>query len=277
MLSVLDAVLDIAPPFLIGIAVDIVVVGEDSFVVRHSGVTDLRGQLLVLAGLTVPLVLWVTLRYQRRLEPRYAAVRHQVGVVSAALSNNLGGIATIKAFGAEDREWERIHRESETYRQVNREAIRLSSAFIPLVRLAILAGCIAILLLGGLQVIDGPLEVGASSVMILIVQRLLWPLTRPGETFDLDQRAMASTRRILDLIAEPVGLADGDTRSVTSTARSSSRTSGSPTTVATSSLSGQARTRSCHRPRSSAASTCASRPASPTPSSARQAPGSRRS
>jgi ATP-binding cassette, subfamily B, bacterial len=87
----------------------------------------------------------------------------------------------------------------------------LSSAFIPLVRIAILAGFIAILILGGLQAIDGQLAVGAYSVMVFIVQRLLWPLTRLGETFDLYQRAMASTRRILDLIGEPVGLADGDT------------------------------------------------------------------
>jgi ATP-binding cassette subfamily B protein len=33
-----------------------------------------------------------------------------------------------------------------------------------------------------------------------MTQRLLWPLTRLGETFDLYQRAMASTRRILDLL-----------------------------------------------------------------------------
>ncbi len=145
------------------------------------------------AFLPVPLVLWVTLRYQRRLEPRYAAVREQVGVVNAALSNNLGGIATIKAFGAEDREWERIRDASDTYRQVNRRAIRLSSAFIPLVRLAILAGFIAILLIGGLQAIDGRLEVGVYAVMVFIVQRLLWPLTRLGETFDLYQRATATT------------------------------------------------------------------------------------
>jgi ATP-binding cassette, subfamily B, bacterial len=75
----------------------------------------------LLAFLPVPIVLWVTLRYQRRLAPRYAAVREQVGVVNAALNNNLGGIATIKAFGAEDREWERIRDESEAYRRVNRE------------------------------------------------------------------------------------------------------------------------------------------------------------
>jgi ATP-binding cassette subfamily B protein len=43
-----------------------------------------------------------------------------------------------------------------------------------------------------------------------MTQRLLWPLTRLGETFDLYQRAMASTTRVLDLLeVEPV-IIDGD-------------------------------------------------------------------
>ncbi len=163
----------------------------------------------VFAFLPVPVVLYVTLRFQRRLAPRYATVRERVADLNATLANDLAGIATIKAFVAEDRELERVRSASEDYRQANRAAIRLSSAFVPLVRLAILVGFTAILVLGGLQAIDGRLEVGAYSVMVFIVQRLLWPLTRLGETFDLYQRAMASTRRILDLLAEPITLVDG--------------------------------------------------------------------
>ena len=42
---------------------------------------------------------------------------------------------------------------------------------------------------------------GFFSVLVFMTQRLLWPLTDLGETLDLYQRAMASTRRILDLLA----------------------------------------------------------------------------
>jgi ATP-binding cassette, subfamily B, bacterial len=79
--------------------------------------------------------------------------------------------------------------------------------------MAILAGFTAILIIGGLQALNGEIAAGTFSVLVFIVQRLLWPLTRLGETFDQYQRAMASTRRILDLIGEPVGLTDG-TRSL---------------------------------------------------------------
>ncbi len=157
----------------------------------------------------IPFILWGSFRFQRMLEPRYAAVREQVGALSKSLANNLSGIATIKAFTAEGRENARIGAESQIYRERNGEAIRLSSLFVPLIRMAILTGFLFILVLGGLRVLEGGLAVGVYSVGIFIVQRLLWPLTRLGETFDLYQRAMASTRRILDLLAVQPGITDG--------------------------------------------------------------------
>jgi ATP-binding cassette subfamily B protein len=45
-------------------------------------------------------------------------------------------------------------------------------------------------------------------VLVFLTQRLLWPLTGLAEVIDLFERAMASTRRILDLLAEPVNVRD---------------------------------------------------------------------
>ena len=50
---------------------------------------------------------------------------------------------------------------------------------------------------------------GAYSVLIFLTQRLLWPLTRLGRTFDLYQRAMASTTRVLDLLDTEIALTPG--------------------------------------------------------------------
>jgi ATP-binding cassette subfamily B protein len=148
----------------------------------------------------MPIIWWGSFRFQRRLEPRYTEVRERVGLLNATIGNNLAGITTIKAFGAEHRETKSIETESAAYREANRRAIALSAAFMPLIRMPILAGFTAILVIGGFTALSGSLEVGAYSVLVFITQRLLWPLTRLGQTFDLYQRAMASTRRILDLL-----------------------------------------------------------------------------
>ena len=159
--------------------------------------------------LPMPLILWGSIVFQKRLAPLYREVREQVGHLNGDLAGNLGGIATIKSFTAEAREVERIGERSAAYRTANASAIRLSSAFSPLIRMVILCGFTATLAYGGYLAANDRMAVGSYSVMVFLTQRLLWPLTRLGETFDLFQRAMASTTRILDLLDITPGIASG--------------------------------------------------------------------
>jgi len=160
--------------------------------------------------LPIPVIIWGSFRFQSRIGPRYGEVRKEVGLLNALLSNNLGGISTIKSFTSEDLEIERVRSASQKYREANRNAIRLSAAFVPLIRMAILVGFTATLLHGGIVTINGEMEVASYSIMIFMMQRLLWPLTRLGETFDLYQRAMVSTTRVLNLLDTELTIEEGD-------------------------------------------------------------------
>ena len=162
-----------------------------------------------MALLPMPFVIWGSIRFQKRLAPRYAAVREQVSMLSSQLANNLGGIATIKSFTAEMHENGRIRHESEIYSQRNQSAIVVSSAFVPLIRMIIVIAFTTILVFGGQLAISGTLNVGAYSVLVFLTQRLLWPLTNLGNTLDLYQRAMASTTRVLDLLDTQPQIEDG--------------------------------------------------------------------
>ena len=167
-------------------------------------------QVALFAVLPIPLIVWGSFRYQRSLEPRYAKVRQAAGQMNALLENDLSGMSTVQSFTAEGNELRRVEVLSDAYREANREAIRLSAAFTPLIRMAILVGFTATLLLGGWFTLEGTMAVGAYSVLVFMTQRLLWPLTRLGETFDLYQRAMASSTRVLDVLASPVELQQGE-------------------------------------------------------------------
>ncbi|MGV3759315.1 MAG: ABC transporter ATP-binding protein, partial [Actinomycetota bacterium] len=188
----LERFLDFGANELILTIANVVLVGITFYVISPT--------LTVLAFLPIPVIVLGSLRYQRKLEKRYDAVRAAAGRIAGTLTNNLGGIATIKAFTAEDREVERVATDSRAYADANADAIRYSSAFIPLIRMAILAGFTMTLVVGGRAAIRGDLEIGLFSVLVYMTQRLLWPLTRLGEVLDLYQRAMASSRRIFGLL-----------------------------------------------------------------------------
>jgi ATP-binding cassette subfamily B protein len=189
----LERFLDIGAIDLLATFVNVVFVGAVFFVAAP--------ELGLFAFVPIPVIIWGSILFQRRLEPRYAKVRQAAADVGGLLAGNLSGIATIRAFTAERREVARVEEASQGYREANGEAIRLSSAFIPIIRMAILVAFTATLIVGGRAALRGDLNVGIFSVLVYMTQRLLWPLTRLGETFDLYQRAMASTRRILDLLA----------------------------------------------------------------------------
>ena len=197
----LERFLDVGAPAILQTALNVVLVG--------AVFAAASGQLFVLAFLPIPLVIAGSLLFQRRLEPLYARVRETVGDLSGALSANLAGIATIKAFTAESRERDRIATLSTAYRQANVDAIRSSAAFVPLVRMAILAGFTCTLLFGGWATLRGDLEIGLYSVLVFMTQRLLWPLTEVATVLDLYQRGRASAGRILRLLDEPVTVPAG--------------------------------------------------------------------
>ena len=162
----------------------------------------LQPVVALFAILPMPFIVWGSMRYQRLLAPRYADVREGAGALAGDLAGNLSGIATIQSYTQEAREAERLHAASRAYAGANARAIKLSSAFSPLIRMVIVVGFGGTMYLGGVYAYQGVMAVSAYSVMIFMTQRLLWPLTRLGETFDLYQRAMASTARILDLLDE---------------------------------------------------------------------------
>ena len=198
----LERFLDQGANDLLQVATTVIVVGAVMFILAPS--------VAIYAILPIPIIVGGSFMFQRRIGVRYAKVRKEVGDLNALLNNNLSGITTIKSFTAEEREVERVGAASRSYRDANRDAIRLSASFVPLIRMAILFAFTANMLVGGWLALEGSLSIGAYSIIVFITQRLLWPLTRLGQTFDLYQRAMASTDRVLNLLDTPIGLVEGD-------------------------------------------------------------------
>jgi len=198
----LERFLDSGANDLIQLLVSTILVGAVFFYLQPT--------IAILAIMPIPIIFLGSMYFQRNLGPRYTEVRDAAGLMGATLSNNLNGIATIRSFTMEDKELERVEKLSNDYRTANAVAIRLSSAFIPLIRMAVLAGFLFTLVLGGLKTFEGTLAVSSYSVLIFLTQRLLWPFTRLGQTIDLFERAMASTRRILNLLETSFTIKDPD-------------------------------------------------------------------
>ncbi|WP_088891422.1 ABC transporter ATP-binding protein [Leptolyngbya ohadii] len=198
----LERFLDFGANDILQVITTVLVIGAGFFILAPS--------VAWMAMLPIPFILWGSIAFQKLLAPRYADVREKVSLLSSRLSNNLGGIVTIKSFTTEAYEVDRLRQDSLAYRQSNGRAIALSAAFVPLIRIIILIGFTALLVFGGLQTVEGKLAVGTYSTLVFMIQRLLWPLTRLGETLDQYQRAMASINRVMGLLDTPIAIHSGE-------------------------------------------------------------------
>jgi ATP-binding cassette, subfamily B, bacterial len=197
----LERFLDVGANEIIQVLTNVLVIGGVFFVLAPS--------IAWWSMVPIPIIIIGSIWFQKFLAPYYANVRDKVGLLNSRLANNLGGMTTIKSFTAEAYELDRVRYDSEAYQQSNRRAIAISAAFVPLIRMAVLFSFTMTLLSGGLAVLSGGLGVGTYSILIYLTQRLLWPLTRLGETLDLYQRGMASTHRVMDLLDTPIAIDSG--------------------------------------------------------------------
>jgi len=161
------------------------------------------------AFIPIPIIIFGSFKFTTTIAKRYERIRESIETLNSNLSNSISGILNVKSFTRETKELERIDGSSNEVRSANYHAIKLSAAFIPIIRVAILFGFTATLIIGGFLALDGEIKVATYSVLLFITQRLLWPLTELGDTFDLYQRAMASFNRIFSLKNETPEIKNG--------------------------------------------------------------------
>ncbi|MEM8528407.1 MAG: ABC transporter ATP-binding protein [Bacteroidota bacterium] len=156
----------------------------------------------LLGILPIPFIILGSIYYQRKVAPYYKEVREGVGILGNRLENNISGISVIKSFTAEAYETERVARASENYRNANFKAIRWSSLYVPIIRMFIALGFAGTLVLGAYWVVNdmNGFTLGGLAFFAMMIQRMLWPVTRLGTISDEYERARASARRIFALL-----------------------------------------------------------------------------
>ena len=166
-------------------------------------------KIALLTFISIPLILLGSFYFRKKLAPRYLNVRNQAGLVNAKLNNNLAGIATIKSFTTEEYELNQLDKLSSNYSNANKNAIILSAAITPVIRMAIMIGFLISLIYGGILTLDGQIEVASYSILIFLSQRLLWPFTYLATVIDTYQRSMASVNRVMGLLNTPIAIISG--------------------------------------------------------------------
>jgi ATP-binding cassette subfamily B protein len=149
----------------------------------------------------LPLLALAAIRFSQRLGPVTTALQERLADVSHEVEESVSGIRVIKAFGAEDLQRHRLGDAATGVYDQGMGLARLRAAFNPLLEVLPMVGLIAVLYVGGRQVIDGNLTVAALIAFNFYILQLVFPLRMTSFMVAQLSRASAAAARVYEVLA----------------------------------------------------------------------------
>lgn len=157
----------------------------------------------VLAGVTLgvmPLMIYATFWFKRRVRDQYRETREQVGRLNSFLQEHISGMRIVQIFGREKEEMKRFTAINELHRAAHIRAIFYFALFWPAIDIVASIALGLVMWFGGLQAMAGTLTLGILIAFIQFVRQFFEPIRNLSDQFNTLQSAMAGAERIFDVL-----------------------------------------------------------------------------
>lgn len=144
----------------------------------------------------VSLLIYISMRIGY---PYFSKIQRALDRVNGVMREYLSGIRVVKAFNRFDYETARFEKTNEELSDVSIKAMRVMAIFTPGITLSVNFGIIVILLLGGIRVNDGGIQVGQIIAFTNYMTQVLFSLMMISNIFMTFVRAKASSERLAEV------------------------------------------------------------------------------
>ena len=151
-----------------------------------------------------PIMLVTNILYQRRVDQYYRVAQDELGALAQAAHESFDGVLVVKAFGAEDRETERLAVISRRLRVVRTKAVNLRSTFESLVDATPSLVNVAIIALGSFRIRSGAMTVGDLSSFVYLFTLVSLPLRIVSYLFSELPHSISGWDRVQQVLQEPL-------------------------------------------------------------------------
>jgi len=162
--------------------------------------------LVVLTGF-IPLV-WLTAWFRRESAVAYRHSREAIAQVIVAFVETFGGIRAVQAFRREHRNEEIFAELNGRYADASLRSSRLIAIYSPAITLVGNIAIGAVLLYGGLRVMNGDIKVGVLTTFLLYLARFFEPLQDLSQFYNTFQSAAAALEKLSGVLEEPPAVAE---------------------------------------------------------------------
>jgi ATP-binding cassette subfamily B protein len=161
----------------------------------------LNAKLAAVALATLPVLLMAATRFSSLLHPVAMGLQERLGGVSHVVEESLSGIRVVKGFGAEDTQRRRLAAAAAGVYDRGMALARLRALFNPLLEVLPTLGLVAILWVGGREVVAGRMSVAALVAFNTYILQLVFPLRMTSFMVAQVSRAAASAARVYEVLS----------------------------------------------------------------------------
>lgn len=155
------------------------------------------------AAPTLGICLWLVIR---KVRPLYTRMQSAIDLVNRMIQENLTAIRVVKAYVREDYEKVKFAQVNQELKSISEKSFRTAVLNMPAMQLVMYTTIICILWFGGKLIFAGEMQVGELTGFLSYVLQILNSLMMISNMFLMLTRAMASGKRILDVLDEEIDL-----------------------------------------------------------------------
>ena len=168
----------------------------------------MKPTLATVLAVTIPLMLFFIIFIIRFGFPRFGTMQKKIDTLNATVQENLTNIRVVKSFVREDFEEEKFHDANENLKKAGISAMSVMIFMHPVTMLFMNLTTLAVIYFGGKMVMIGDMPVSDLAAFITYINQILMSLTMFTMMFMSSSRALASSKRITEVLDETIDLDD---------------------------------------------------------------------
>ncbi len=164
--------------------------------------------LALLTCLALPILAVGAFLFRIASADAYRLTREKIALITAYLQETLSGMRVIRSFGQEPKHVTRFHELNHDNLRANMTTVNLNAAYFPAVELLSALVTVEILVVGGLEAINGHTSTGVVFAFIAALNNFFDPIQQLSQLYTTYQSGMAALDKIFGLLDEEPELSD---------------------------------------------------------------------
>ncbi|MCZ2127198.1 MAG: ABC transporter ATP-binding protein/permease [Anaerolineales bacterium] len=172
------------------------------FLINWGAILYINVKLGLLSVVSIPLILWVSMTFFKRVTKAYEEYQAQEAILSTTLQENLTGVRVVKAFARQHYEIEKFEKDNWKKYLKGRFLLLMQSLFWPLSDIVLGGQMLFGYVYGALMAINGEITIGDYVAYVGLLVWLIFPIRNLGRVIVQTSTGMVSYQRLMDVVKE---------------------------------------------------------------------------